>query len=135
MSIHGVRQANQPLELIWTVMLSRPDRPNDVGELLEVIPFDSQSVFLEERDHPFLELDGAVDHEDLYCAPRALGADVAAPEESSELLEDRAVVLVLADLERWLDMPAWRMASEDSRNRDRCLRFIFSVMRAISVRP
>ena len=90
------------------MMASRPDRPHDKGELLEVPSFDSKCVLLEEGNDPPFELDGAVHHVHADRARRPFCSDAAASEEEPELLQDVFVIAVLGDLEGGLDLPATR---------------------------
>jgi hypothetical protein len=94
------------------MMGSSAYRPNYVGELLEVITLDPKLMFLEERNYPLQELNGAVHHVDLHRTSLAFGSDSAAAEELLKFVQDRSMVTVLRDLKGGLDLPATRRARE-----------------------
>src|SRR5690606_18834139 len=87
-------------------MPSQPYVPDDPGEDLEVTPFDTEGMLLEERDHRLEKQPSAVYDVDVYCTLTSLASHRANSEESSKRLERITIVMMLRDLKRRLDVPS-----------------------------
>src|SRR5438067_60124 len=87
-------------------MLLRSHGPDNRPEGHEVLVLHDKRMALEEREDPSLEIDHAVDREDIHPAPDALATDTSAVEERLERFEHRSVPLVLRHLEDRVDLPS-----------------------------